>query len=162
MWWQVVSIFLFIAYSFKQIQSKGFDEKFVLVPRNMNYTEAIKRCKEMDRYGKKYWLPIDITETENKDIYAFLKENDIDRAWIGVHRMMDKSDEKTQQFFQEKQDGSVKPLEKGFWGPQEPNNFRKHKERCVEIRVLDKNSPTSNWNDAPCHRDNLVICTKPS
>ena len=79
------------------------------------------------------------------------------RAWIGLSRRFDVNDSDIKTFRWEGEGNQNKPVA-DHWGPNEPNNFRNHKERCVEVRVLDKNTDLKNWNDAPCDRFNWFYC----
>ena len=139
-----------------------FYSYFILIPHNYTYAIARKKCYAWDKISdRKFWLASNITERENAIIYEYMSLMHFHRAWIGVNRISDKKDLNIRTFQQEREDGSLEPNVRYFWGPKEPNNFRKHKERCVEIRVLKKNTPRRNWNDAPCDHENVVICRNP-
>ena len=114
------------------------------------YDEAVLFCRQI----KMRLLEIG-KEIENKDLYKFMQDYNYKRFWIGLHRRSDVNDSDTKTFWWN--DDPEKPV-LNFWGPLEPNNFRNHKERCVEVRMLAKNTPLNNWNDAPCDRKYNAIC----
>lgn len=126
-----------------------YDEKY------LNYTDAIKHCQEL----KGQLIEID-SEFRNKQVWNLMVQRGYSRAWIGITRHHIPNDRDTKTFYY--QSLRYKRVTKAFWGAHydrnEPNNFRNHKERCVEIRTLQKNSPTANWNDRPCDHLNPAIC----
>ena len=140
-----------------------FFKYFVVFDQNLTYRAAKVKCNKWETVNstRKFWLASNITEKENAIIYNFISFMGYNRAWIGYNRMIDEYDEDIFTFNQEQEDGSVVPVSKYFWAPDEPNNFRRLRERCVEIRVKEETSETSNWNDIPCDYERIAICRNP-
>ena len=140
-------------------ESVRLENSFVLLKQNVTYVQARDLCLEYKKVGvSKYWLASDITKVENEMLYGQLVRRQVRRAWIGANRMFDVEDDSIKFYKQEKERGGLIPIKTFFWGPEEPNNFRNHKERCVEMRVLEKNDGLRNWNDAPCSHRNWFVC----
>ena len=117
-----------------------------------NFTDALEHCK---RLGKNVMVPR--YTIQNAGLYYLMEKRGIKRLWIGISRRHDVKDSDTKTF---KYDGFNLTVRDPHWGPKEPNNFRKHQERCAEIRVLAKNDPAfGSWNDAPCDRLNHFLCS---
>lgn len=143
----------------------ALDNHFVYFGDKVTYKQAHRRCWDYQREGRvvnwelaKIYHSSDDTLLYNH-LRATVASKGSNRAWIGVSRRRVESDVQTgaDQFRYE----DDKPVEVAFWGPGEPNNFRKHKERCVEMRLLPKNSAGKHtWNDRPCHHLNPFFCSK--
>ena len=124
----------------------------VLVQELKNFTDAEKHCMNL---AKQLLVPYHSLCVEN--FYYQMMFLNIRRAWIGLSRRFDVNDSDTKTFRWEDERNQNKTIG-NYWGPKEPNNFRKHKERCVEVRYLPKNTPKLNWNDAPCDHLNFFYC----
>lgn len=124
----------------------------LMAPAMLNYTDAMKFCEEQEGVLAR-------VDSLAKQISTFskVKKYNLRRVWIGLNRLAVDSDRKPWIWkYHGYPDTEVRhPV---FWGPAEPNEFRNHSERCVEIRNLPKNTNTSNWNDRPCHHLNNVFC----
>lgn len=121
-------------------------QNVILVKINKSWHDGEKYCKELG--GD--LLKIE-EKVENKKLYRHLGVINYKRVWIGLN-----TSDKDRSVYTWSKDSS-KPAET-FWGPLEPNNFRNHNERCVEMRRLAKNDDYHNWNDAPCDRKYHFIC----
>lgn len=118
----------------------------------MNFRDATNHCLSM---GMKL-LEID-SHSLNNQVYKMMRnEKGLRRIWIGIHRIEDTDSRPWNWIFA----SNKEPSTVQFWGPEEPNNFRNHSERCVEVRLLSKNNEKSNWNDAPCSHVNQFFCSK--
>lgn len=133
------------------------DDKFVYHPEKLTYMEALNVCNQSNLF----LLEIR-NEWDNKEAYKFMEENNLRRMWMGWSRR-----EKGDVYDKEPlrgwrwERGYNAPERNGirvFWGPGEPNNYKNHVEWCGEMRHLTKNTPTKNWNDAPCDHLNPFIC----
>lgn len=121
----------------------------VTFDRKRTYYDAAAFCK-----AKNMTLISVTTELQSAHVFNCLYWKGHKRAWIGAHRRFDTVDEPPFEFKYE----NGQKVVPDFWGPEEPNNFRKHAERCVEVRVLEKNNAKINWNDAPCVRRYPFVC----
>lgn len=120
----------------------------------MKYVTAVKYCRLINMS-----LLAILKESKNEEIYEIMDIHNLTHIWIGVSRQHSDTDEKPWNWEFERDPVNL-PLKRTFWGPGEPNNFREHKERCVELRRLDKNTGISNWNDQICERKNPFLCEK--
>lgn len=121
------------------------------VKKRMNYIEALEHCKVRNSR-----LVAIRTAEDSAFHFNQLKKEKVRRAWIAYNRRNDTVDEEPYTFMYE---GYSRQMAlKQFWGPKEPNNYKNHKERCVEVRVLTKNNATHNWNDRPCDHKNPFFC----
>lgn len=139
------------------------ESHFFTTKEKMTYRQAQDYCQQV-KYGH---LTVITDESMQLEVTREMKRNKFKRVWIGLDRLHIDSDERNAEGgWQWKYGGSRKSFRKGgnslvgeeFWGPLEPNNFRNHSERCVEMRDLPKNTDLSNWNDRPCWHLNNVIC----
>ena len=117
-----------------------------------NFTGALDHCRKL---GKQLHVPR--REICVQYLYKQMRDYRKLRAWIGLSRRFDVNDSDIKTFRWEGEGNQNKSVA-DHWGPNEPNNFRNHKERCVEVRVLEKNTDLKNWNDAPCDRFNWFYC----
>ena len=118
----------------------------------MNYMQALVHC-----FKKNKTLLTPDHHEWHSHVYDLMKKHNATRVWIGVTRLLsDNFETKPWQWeiLGRKQPQTIDHM----WGPLEPNNFRRHKEYCVEMRVLPKNTEKTAWNDAPCTHLNHVIC----
>ena len=123
-----------------------------LIKELKNFTEAQEHCRKL---GQQLLVPTNDLCVEN--LFFQMLYLKIRRVWIGLSRRFDVNDSDIKTFRWEGEQNENKPIG-DYWGPKEPNNFRKHQERCVEVRYLPKNSPKLNWNDAPCDHLNFFYC----
>lgn len=115
-----------------------------------NYTTAKSIC---EKDGGRIYLPDSLILNER--LYKFMAFRNWRRMWIGG--INEEYDINKKLFVTSDQQIPI-PESEQFWGDHEPNNFRRHNERCLEMRVLLKNTPDRNWNDAPCDHVNHFIC----
>lgn len=122
-------------------------------PIAKNYSAAVDYCKARRANLVRIQTPDDSLWHYGRVQYVGAK-----RVWLALNRRTDTEDKKPYNFVFEGY-GNQRPVTE-FWGPGEPNNFRGHQERCVEVRVLPKNTLTHNWNDRPCSSLNTFFCEK--
>ena len=125
------------------------DENSGLVP--MTFKDAMKICESQNLY-----IGTPDIKGNNVNFMIIMRMRQVKRMWIGVHRMNDTNDVPPYNWTVHKGAGLSGQVQ--YWGPKEPNNFRNHAERCLEMRDLKKNSEFANWNDAPCRRRNAFFC----
>lgn len=140
---KVVAIFAFLF-----VAAVVGDRQFERINKAMTYPEAKKFCESQ---GRDYSLYLPRNDEENKALYAQMKKDNVIDAWIGLEVAGNESRE-----FVDEKGFLVDPK---YWGPGEPNNNGGH-ENCGEMRVLDKNTPLSNWNDTPCDNVYPFYCGK--
>lgn len=117
----------------------------------MTFKDAMRYCQ-----ARKKRMATPLSVEDNLHFLKKLKVLGSHRMWIGVHRLEDKDDVPPYSWTIHKLLQTQVPNE--FWGPNEPNNYQNHTERCVEMRDLEKNKETATWNDAPCKRKNAFFC----
>lgn len=123
-------------------------KKVTISKEPLQYEDAVEYCKNS---GGVLYLPK--TMEKNGKVMDNMKELGLKRIWIGGRNYGRLKDS----IFM---DGNRKPIKANrlFWGPGEPSNFNGKNERCIEMRVLAKNTRTANWNDAPCTHKNYFYC----
>lgn len=120
-------------------------------PIPMTYEDAMDMCE-----SKEGTLPFILSRKQQQRMIFKMRQENWDKVWIGLNRLKGKPVKKPWDWT-----FHMMPTFKllgFFWGPKEPNNYRDHNEQCVEIRLLDKNNETANWNDAPCENLNYFFC----
>lgn len=131
--------------------------EYVYHPEKLTYMEALAVCNKSNLF-----LMEIRNEKENAEAYSFMADQKIRRMWMGwsrreegaVHDREPNRGWRWERGYNEAEKNGVRV----FWGPGEPNNNKNRKEWCGEMRHLKKNSPTTNWNDAPCDHLNPFIC----
>lgn len=122
----------------------------------MTYQDAVNHCRKAD-----YDLLNIESASKHAEALKGMRVRGARRMWIGLNRRNDTHDDLPFQWSYERI-----PLQKVrvfFWGEGEPNNFRNHSERCVEIldRPNDpRYTPTNNWNDQRCEFENPFMCER--
>lgn len=114
----------------------------------LNYFDAQLFCE--NRNGS---LPFIITDWQQRRLTANMKKEKLQRVWIGLNRHNKKGEWLWHTLENIDPKASVQ-----YWGPGEPNNYENHDEECGEMRDLDKNNDTHNWNDRPCEDVNPFFC----
>lgn len=118
----------------------------------VTYEVAKKTCEEFNVKGKsRFHLAFPINVEQSAFMYYVQQHHGYKSTWIGIEGGPDVKNRNWT-------NSLGRRVELSFWGPLEPNNFRSHNERCVEIRSLRKNTNTTNWNDAPCNHMNTFMC----
>lgn len=117
----------------------------------LTYEGAVEECRR-----QKARLPEIDSLKRNIELYQAMKSLNLKRIWLGVTRHHIRSDAKPWKWVYASKHEEAATVH--FWGPQEPNNYLNHTERCVEMRVLSKNTDAKNWNDRPCHSLNHFYC----
>lgn len=128
------------------------DRHIVFEP--MSFEDAVNHCRNMNLS-----LLAILKEAKNTEIYEVMNMNNLTKIWIGMSRDKSAPTDEKPWIWKFERDPYM-PLTNSFWGPGEPNNFRNRRERCVEVRVLPKNTPIKNWNDANCGIRNAFLCEK--
>lgn len=137
----------------------GISAKFLVAPTLMSHYEGALYCR---RQPGEYTLVLPRSLRESSDLYHFIRTNkEIKRSPdTGVKRVW--ANGKRSYVDNKWRDDKGNPLDKhlpdAFWHRDEPNNYKEHEERCLEMRELAKNNGTHHWNDAPCKRLNNVVC----
>lgn len=135
----------------------GISAKYTLAPRLMTFAGGQSFCKSIKQQTV---LPRSLRES--RALYAFIKTNKNLKESLdtGVRRVWADGRLNPGSNNWKDSEGNVlsRDLVNAYWGPNEPNNYMGHNERCLEIRYLAKNNETHQWNDAPCPRLNNVIC----
>lgn len=127
---------------------------FVPFPGPATYEEALNNCSifRLDGQRSTHYLGVPTNPHDDAMVYLAMVALPMRRAWVGVRGGPDPNNRNWTTAL-------GKPVGMTFWGPGEPNNYMNHDERCVEMRVLDKNELDRNWNDAPCNHRNGYICS---
>lgn len=128
------------------LRSMGANDK--ASEQTVTYSEAVAICQERNQT-----LLVPQSWSVNALLFEVLGIETSKRLWIGVQGGPDPSHRQ----WVTTTNSPLKTSET-YWGPNEPNNYRGHNERCVEIRYLEKNKYNANWNDAPCDHRNLFLC----
>ena len=117
----------------------------------MTYQGAMDFCESLNKH-----IATPKSKADDVNFMTIMRALQLRRMWIGVHRINDTNDVPPYNWTVHKGAGLSGQVQ--YWGPKEPNNFRNHAERCLEMRDLKKNSEFANWNDAPCRRRNAFFC----
>lgn len=159
---QIVTLFVLatVAVQSKHVPdpklSNFMGEGFAVITDNVTAIEARSACESLKgQYPGKYHLYIPVTLAENKKMYEMMKTANKGNFWIGV---FGDADPKNRNWKSSR--GVLLKESNMFWGPREPNNFKHHDERCVEMRAIKKNDAAKNWNDTPCTHKNGFVCMK--
>lgn len=148
-----IALTLVLATTTVIIEAK-YSHFFVDTP--MSYEDALRHCRSAD-----YDLANVESAAKHSEVLKTMRMRGFTRLWIGVNRRHDTHDNPPFNWHYERI-----PLQRVrvfFWAKGEPNNFRKHKERCVEI--LDRKGDPRytdeyNWNDQRCEFKNAFICER--
>ncbi|XP_058271529.1 macrophage mannose receptor 1-like [Hemibagrus wyckioides] len=112
-------------------------ERYVLVNKNMNWTEAQRYCRE--HYTD---LTSVRNETENQQIGVLLPNNVVfyyGAVWIGLYRTRSWSDKSNSSF--------------SNWKPGQPDNYRQN-ESCTAVSFND----SGKWTDENCGQAFPFLC----
>lgn len=145
----IISILAFhLAQTTSHNQQKEVEE---LYREELSFDDAVEFCKL--RGARLLAL---FQEFRQRNLYRWMQKKEIHNLWISLNRRNDTENTEPNKFYFEGYNlPSPNPT---YWGPGEPNNMNNN-ERCVEVRLLAKNSELSNWNDAPCSNKNQFMCS---
>lgn len=129
---------------------------YLVSPQQMDFYKGIIYCKK-----NKLRLILPRNEIDARKLYKFVatsrrlipSDTGVVRTWLFGTKKKDKWIDNLGHELSPKFNNT-------YYGSGEPNNNLNH-ERCLELRILDKNDGTHYWNDAPCIRKNYVICEEP-
>lgn len=125
---------------------------FLIIHNRATFAKAKLVCDSMPQ-TKGLFLPV--TPEDQENMYNIMKARHIRRAWLGFT-----VDHEVKSAITRDMNGTI--VNTTYYGPDEPNNYRDHNERCGQIRVLPKNNYTHNWNDAPCDQRSAFFCLHPN